>query len=475
MTGIHLSASDSLHHRWSLPRWLLLILVSAAAAAALSIPLTLGAMGVNYATTFIDRAPIKAHIKEAFDTGELNPDLWAWQGVRGRHQYNDCMILHMAVRQSSDHWRDALGPNGPGDVDNPCQALEDFVKAPSSPPPKREDAYTRYLQGHTAVAAVAASVLSIGGMRVLFSRIAVLAVGGLLAMSFWRIARGAAKRSPGSTTRAAYVAVASLTLMLLYGFGGFSMSLNHFPEDMVVLGYLWFALFTDFKKMPRWALIATHTVFGVFTAWFEFLSGGLPLGACIICYMAAADASGSRAYPALRRAATSLAAYAASFLAAFAFKMVLTAGAFDPEVWSNFAEVTHRMAGGAGGDNGEAPPTLLAMVKAMLDNANVVAAGWRELGRTLIGLSFIGFGYALFVLFRRKLSIDELIQPGLLAAGFLAICAWHIAFFPHSTVHAFFMARTLVGLYFTSILLVASVHREDLRRIFGSLAALPSA
>jgi hypothetical protein len=454
---------------WLEPAWL-----AALVSLIASIPLTLAVLEINHEATFVDRAPIRQHVADAFDSGALTADFWSPAGAvdRGSHQFNDCLILSMVLHEEGESWQRALAPRADFSGGNPCLALQAMVEAPVGAEIAPAEPYARYLHGHTAFAALLLNPFSLETARKLlgFATVVVLALltASAIFLAWRRTLRG--EGSPAAT--AGFVAVAAAAFLLFFGGGGYSMSLSHFPADMVLFAYLWFVLLVDPSRWTLPANIAVHAVFGVATAWMEFLTGGLPLGACLIAYVLASQAA-SRPSEQLQRFFVAGAAFVAAFGGAYVFKMFLTAQALGPEAWASFVEgLQHRVAGAPGSELMDKAPSLAGAWREMLWHAQNVGAGWRDLGRVLIAASFLSVAYAAIVMLRRRQWNWQLVQPGLLIVAFLAIVLWHIAFYPHSMVHAHFMVRTLVGLYFTSGMLLLCLHREQLGAMARSAGAL---
>lgn len=99
-------------------------LLGALASACLTVAL----LGANVLSTAVDRAPVRAHIAEAFAAGELDlRDHLRTDTKRGAHQYNDCLILLLIADERAPPLQRALSPLAAGVNDlGPCAALHEF-------------------------------------------------------------------------------------------------------------------------------------------------------------------------------------------------------------------------------------------------------------------------------------------------------------------------------------------------------------
>jgi hypothetical protein len=444
--------------------WLGPVWIAAIVSLIASIPLTLAALGVNYAATFMDRDSLRQHVNEAFASGQLEEIYYEPSEIdRGGHPYNDCLILHLSLRDDLNAWEHALAPRVSAVEPNPCAALKTLAETPEIALGQPASGYVRYMHGQSFFGGALISAMPLDAARVLLKIVTFAVLGSLLVFALFRCWRLNKDGKTAQATTAGFVAIAATMLLLFYDEAGFSVTLGHFIEDMVLFGYLWFALLVEPSRWTPRMNIAIHTVLGVLTAWMEFLTGGIPLCACAIALVFASQAAGPNANEQLRRFLVAGAAFAAAIVGAFAFKMFLTAQAVGPDVWADFGgNLQSRMVNsGQDAASGKAVGLINAWQE-MAWYADRIGLGSRMLGRALIGASFLAVAYGVFVIVRRRMWGEKLVQPGLLIVGFMAIVLWHVAFYPHTSVHAVFMVRTLVGLFITAAALIVCLHGEQL-------------
>jgi hypothetical protein len=446
------------------------LVVTALVAVAAAIPVTLLLLALNLASATIDRDPMRAHVAAGFADGALDPDPQRITWIpRGIDQWNDCVILMALVDEPGPALRQALSPqrlvkdSGP---QNACDALQWMV----SNKPVSLEPYHRYLHGPVTLAAPMMAMFSVAQARSLLGWAVTLAGVGLALASLWVLARAGRRGDRETAARAMFVGFAAVCLTLFSGQGLFAMSFTHFPVAMALYAYLAVALIVDFSRLSLGAHAALHAAFGAITAWIEFLTGAAPLGACLILYMADAQSPSSRPLP---RALQALGAFGAGFLTAFVVKLAITYAVFGQAVIDDFgAGLGHRVAGASGGDIGEAAIGPLDAVKKLYWHAAYLGGGSEQLGRLLLIASGLGLAWSALLIFRRRLRGEALVRPVLLLGAALVIVAWHLIFFPHSFVHAWFMVRTLVGIILPAGALVLWLHRHDLARMAGSATGL---
>jgi hypothetical protein len=454
--------------------WLAGFIASASLKAAIvAIPLTLLLMVVNFASTFVDREPIRAHIAEAFAEGQLIRDPFGERRDIGYNQWNDCLILSMIVRDDvGTNLSRAMGPFWREGA-NPCADLQDYMTAKTSgaPLPPAGESYSRYLHGDAAIVPIFINVFSLDMLRTLFSFFTLANMIALIAVSCWYVGKSARAADAGGVSRGSFVAVAAVCLLMFFEYNRYSMGLSHFPNDSLLVGYLWLALFTDFGRAPIRSVVVVHAVFGVLTAWTEFLTGGLPLGFCLIAYMFAANAGGANALAVGKSSLAGLFAFLAAFVAAFAVKVGLSAVVNEGSINLFFSTLTRRMAGQVTDQPVDSQFNFIAMLERFWWGAGRVGGEWNMLGRLMLFSAFASVAWSVVIVVRRRMKATERLQPILLFVAFGTICVWHIAFHPHTANHDF-MIRTLVGLYFPAVMLVLCLHRVRLGALARSAAAM---
>ena len=438
------------------------LLVACFVAAIVAVPLTIGALGLNLAAQNVDRGPIRAHVLQAIAEGDFKGQMADARGrARGADPWNDCAVMSLVLDQEGRRIERALAPRW-APMGGACSNLARTLRGEAV----TDQRYPRYMHGLVAVAAPLTALLPISEARALLERMSIIAAVGLCGLALVRM-RGAARREDRPLAiRAVFTLGAGVMFLLCFGLGDFGMTLTHFPTAMTLMGYVALGLMVDFGRQRPVYVLAAHAALGVLIIWFEFLTGGIVMAACLVLYMAAAWSRGLKDLgPAVRCLAALLTAVATTY----AVKMALTVAVIGRPVIEDFrTNLATRVAGGEGFD----PVDLFETASALLFHARYVGAGSDALGKILIVGSLIVMVWGLAVAARRRLHGDALVRPLLLGAAFAVTGAWHLLFFPHSEHHAWFMVRTMAGLILPAGMLLIWLHRKELAATLTAVAGL---
>lgn len=357
-------------------------------------------------------------VGEAFSGGALVGDYLAGDTRRGKHQFNDCLILGMALDQRAPVRELAVSPTIPfAHADDVCEALQ-LGQADGS------EFYHRYLHGHTTLVRFLLPVMSVEQIRGLYRMaITVLLLAGI-GIGMLRIARGQAVREH------AVFLVTLLCFSRFFGLEMFGQSLGHGPADAVLVGYIGFLAVSVGKLSARSGALAA-ALFGALTMVFEFLTGGLPLG------LAAVLGLSWFALKAEERSVAAVALGAASYLMAAGMaavtKLAAVATVFGPQALAAIgSSARERVSGALDPVFGER--TLLGSI---LSNMEALAPGLGPLSTAMLVVALAAGAWAVRLHWRR----DEVL---LLAASNLPILLWPLVFRQHMTIHAWFMDRIFV-------------------------------
>jgi hypothetical protein len=198
----------------------------------------------------------------------------------GSHQWNDCLIIFMAVDQRGDRDRLALAPlltrfDGPLSVTtNPCGALGAFDKG--AKPNSDLYHYDRYVPGAVVLLRYMLPRASISEVRGAYRKALTSFLLGALALALVGLARG---RDPA---RFAVLAVSSVVVMRYFGLESFSQSLGHGPADAVIAAYLLALCAMAFGRGGIGLALVAAAVFGALTIIFELFTGGVPIGLAMV-------------------------------------------------------------------------------------------------------------------------------------------------------------------------------------------------
>jgi hypothetical protein len=223
--------------------------------------------------------------------------------------------------------------------------------------------------------------------------------------------------------------------------------------SLYVLGVV--VLGARLESLGRFA--AYNAVFGALTMYFEFLSGGAPMGLALVLSIASAqtlDRGGD-----FKRIAFAAACFALGVVTIYAVKQTATAMIFGADV---FTASGSRLESWMDGANPWQTTTQLFWQLREL-------TGGSQAGGVLLALSAIAaFFYSLFNLNGKGFQARAG-HWGLVCAALVAP-VWWMVFRLHSYVHAWMMVRIIIGFYAASFFLLANIHREQIARGFERLA-----
>ncbi len=418
---------------------------------------------VSHLTLSDSTDAVRQGVREAFATGDLQLDPYPTFDTRiGRHQHNDCLILSYFFMPYSSPIERVVSPIAPF-AGNACAALQNLAQG--EPPGAETGYYHRYLHGHRVVAAALVEPFGVGGARsvLYYSCYGILFLG----ICGFLLRYAAPQRSPASRSLLSGhngvedLAAAALLVpfLLFYGLPYYGMSFSHGPADITLfvflVGGLWFNLLT--ARAAVFAIVIA--TFACFTAYFEFLTGGAPIGVAALIGVLVVNSLRVQDAELLRsRIWSGIAIYIAAFIAVFAIKVVAAAIVFGPDVVTDFASQLKTRISGNYADSVDVEKTLawgfdprghdtysiysvIFLVAKMVYSSSYLAYGSLLLGALLLVASGGGIVFMLIRQWRRP--ADKLGSARLwgLAASAAVIPGWYLLFLNHSIIHASFMIR----------------------------------
>lgn len=402
---------------------------------------------------WLPRAHLDQRIRDAFTSGELADNDWPWlESRRGFNQYHDCSVLQMISNGDAHRWAAAVGPlmynRNRGETDR-CATLRTLVTEGPNTASYMVYRYTRYWHGYNPVAAALLWVMDLGNVRTVLK----LTVYASLALLI--VAAGLRQRP--------LLAVATsiaLTGALFWGIPYFGQSLTHGPGDaFVILGIVGLLAWRE-RAGSMSTLVPLCAVYGAGVAYLEFLTGLLPTAAGLLVptvYVIARLRPAPENEPARagRLSLVALLAFALGGLLTVAIKQALAVAIVGPDAALTFAEYLHRYINpspGASlrhfGETWSSPkdPLLVSSAKAVeavLSQGYVLTYGSQTGAIILYAASVLAWLAAGFIAVRRRArwAISDLLG---FAAGAAIVLAWILTFQTHSTIHKWWMVRTLL-------------------------------
>lgn len=429
-------------------------------AVALPIAALLFALFVlaNRASLGRDLPVAEAQVRAAFADGALQKVDWlpGDTGI-GRHQYNDCLILYMAIDQQATLDQLTASPIKPAPAASQtmCGALEAYVAGDKAA--GRTGAwYHQYIHGHTMLARYLLPHLPVEAIRNLFHSIQTLLVLAGITVAMVALAQ---RRRP---VESLFWLIAFLAFSRWFGLESYGQSLSHAPSDAIILGYVLFLTGAAVRGgLGRWTSIIAAATFGGLVAIFEFLTGGIPLGMAIIVGGLPFALSDQPMRETRDRVVEAAAAFCAAVVICLALKILFALWVFGIDAFrESAAQLGVRL--GMGEQQRALGP--LAMVKSLTKGLNSLAAGMHVMAGAMLALAILAGGWGARVLIAsrdRKLRARawHLIASNVLLVAMLGLL-WQ-----HTIIHAWFMDRIFVWTIASGFALFAMAlgHRQTAR------------
>jgi hypothetical protein len=358
-------------------------------------------------------------VAQAFAAGALDDrNFHRGDAISGYNQFNDCLIIAMALDQRAPRRQLAISPTVPFAHDaDVCLALHRGTRNTAV-------FYHNYLHGPTVLARYLLPLLPVAQLRELYRLTLTLLLAGAIAVALRRLAGPA----DGRTRESAVLLIVLLTFARGFGLEVFGQSLSHGPSDTIVAGFLAFAVTAGPTLTPPRAVVAA-AVFGALTMIFEFMTGGAPVGLAIVIGLTwfMLRPSDRR----VRHVAQAAGSFVLSCATCAALKVAAVAAVFGPAA---LADIAHR---GAVRVAGGLPPALAGRwtVQAVAGSSEALMPGLGSLAALLVILA-AGFGARAALQLRTS-------EAKLLLWSNLPIVVWFAVFRQHTIMHAWFMDRML--------------------------------
>ncbi|MGH6926081.1 MAG: hypothetical protein ACRED5_20335 [Propylenella sp.] len=428
----------------------LAVVLAAACAVGLS-----GNYALNALLAALDKEPLRSTLRHAFEVGDLqiasalvgNSDL-------GVHQTTDCLIFDMASQETIDPalylLAGARTEGASGYFGSNCAALRDRLIGDTVV--RGSNWYLRYLHGDRAVAILLLKFLSVRELRVTL-KASCYGIFGLgivmnLLLAVWPSGGGSFSWRPDHVA----LALIGVPFLTFFGIPYFGQSITMAPAAFVVgLFLMAVSVLVWLNRLTERTAVFLAIGYGLLTAYFEFLTGYAPVGACVLLALGAIIGS-SRAmslWQLTRWTTLTVGAFASALIGMFALHQVVTA-AFHPlgkQILLSFLfALSVRMGGTTESAGGEVITPI-----SFTDLGNALLAHLPHLGvfgeTAAFGIILASLGLCLFltcdILVSRLTLADK--ACFLLASGsFLPVGLWILLFKNHTVVHSSFMVRLLV-------------------------------
>lgn len=346
----------------------------------------------------------EARIAEGFAQGSITGDDLLRGDTRiGANQFNDCLIIGMALQQSAPRTKLAISPTVPtGGMS--CAGL-----ARSQP----RIYYHNYLHGQVTLLRYLLPALSIDHIRFLYKLVLQLLLLVGIAVAMFRLSKRDA-----DWQKNAFVLIVLICLGRAFGLETFGQSLGHGPSDIVLVGYVVVASFA--ADVSERAAVVSAAVFGALTMVFELLTGGLPLGLAVIV--------GLLSFSDVRALVLSATAYLVAACTVFAAKIAAVAYVFGNIEY--LGGIVLRTVGNTPSFMGDR-----SFGQAIIGSMDALMPGLPALANGILILAIVFGAYGLW----RNPSR----QAKIVALSSVPIFGWLAVFHQHTIIHAWFMDRML--------------------------------
>jgi hypothetical protein len=397
----------------------------------------------NRASLGRDLPLAETHVRQAFATAALQNEDWLVGNTDiGRHQYNDCLILYMAIDQQAPASQLAVSPIKPVQRtdETMCGALRAYAFGDHAAG-RTGLFYHQYIHGHTMLARYLLPLASVEQIRTAYHLTqSLLVIAGIL-IAMATLARGAALARGQRTTENLVWLIIFLALSRWFGLESYGQSLSHAPSDAIILAYLLFLGTASARGgLGRRASLIAAALFGAATAIFEFLTGGIPFGLAIIIGGLPFALRDAPPREIAEQVVEALGAFCAAVATCMALKLLLALSVFGLE---SFRESASQLGVRLG--MGEQQPDLgpIKLAKSLVKGLNSLAAGMHVLAGAMLAAA-IGFGaWSARVLFASGNPTLRARAVHLLLSN-LAIVAMLGLLWQHTAIHAWFMDRLFV-------------------------------
>ena len=408
----------------------------------------------NHASLGRDLPTARAHVAQAFASGVLqDQDYLDGNTDIGRHQYNDCLILRLALDQRASRDQLTVSPlvQVPVPPRGECQTVHGFI---TWEPPVGTVFYHRYIHGHAMLARYLLPILSVAAIRNLYHTTLTLLVVAGIVTGLVALGRG---RRP---VQGLFWLIVFLAFSRWFGLETYGQSLGHGPADIVLIGYLLFlAIAGTIGGIGRRTALISAALFWALTITFEFLTGGIPLGLAAVigglpfAWNARAEKSGPIV------PFESLIGFCASIATVMLLKIALVLRVFG---WDSMREdaLQLRMRMGLDATRGETHDLGLAlMAKKLAKGINGLAPGMHVMAGAIVVIALLAGLWGARHMLRSAAPVMRERTIALLASN-AAILLMLVGFWQHTMIHAWFMERTLVWTIATGFALFALACRE---------------
>ena len=429
---------------------------------------------LNFLLFSVDKEPARVHLRHAFESGELGiQNSLKLSSTLGVHQTNDCLIFDMASRDASDRlmYTFAAPLSSVRPTSGRCESLRSSLFAEPMVS-IREGWYLRYLHGYRPVAIGLLRFFEVHTarqiMKVSSYGIFVLLCAINLGLLLRRRARKIVDRGGNEL---AYIGLGAC-FMALFGLPYFGQSISHAPAIVTLGTFLIVWSVFDYRRLltlRRCALLVI--VYALFTAYYEYLTGYIPVAVTLICLLVAIGSQPSKGFRDLASRLVLLQGLFAGCIGAVLALNLLFTAAFSGRgnVLGGFLKaLLFRMSDERASALHEAAQAVAEPHLRFVEVLDAVASRLPHLGMPdrLTGMALIALALGILLVglveaWLSSHSRDAKWRTTLIAGSVIPLVIWLLAFANHTYIHASFMVRIVVSVFAAAVVMLAWLQRNS--------------
>ncbi|MEO6255744.1 MAG: hypothetical protein ABIO69_02945 [Sphingomicrobium sp.] len=390
-----------------------------------------------------DPAIFKERIAHGFAAGDLveNP-FQEGSTTIGSHQWNDCLIIVMAMDERGDPARLALSPilmdfgATPSVSTNPCAVLSALNQGAT--PNGNLYYYDNYPHGAVVLLRHLLPYREIERIRADYRNLLSALLIASLALVMVGLARGQNMRG------FAAIGVTSVALMRYFGLESFSQSLGHGPADAVLAAYTLALAAMAFRPTGLALAVVAAAVCGALTMIFELFTGGVPLGLAMVIGLTPLVVR-----PAVRpgvaataSAATFLGAGAIFYLLKMAAVMMIAGGGIAGDALAEAFRLTIFVPDGVRKDG----TGFATAIRETFHSVDTLTGGMGLIAGATIAIALAAGAYGFVQVWRSERSAAVRGQALMLALSLFIPPLWCVFFLNLMINHSWFTDRIFVWL-----------------------------
>jgi hypothetical protein len=419
-------------------------------------------------TILIKNDTLKAAVIDAFESGELVFEPYLGNDSRrGRYTVNDCLILQ-GLLVGRDEWRKfSLQSTTIQDPEKGvCATLKSYVQGEidSTSLKKYEYSYSRYYFGARIFVGWGLAVMSLENMRILLRGSIYLLIFITIVVSL----RGLLKGGAHNNFLYATTGIFSLGWLLSYDLWYYSPTLAHAFSELSLVGFMVYSVLT---RPPRsnFMLYMPAIVLFILTAWFELLTGAMPLAIALAVAINFAHRYGENKAlsQALQLWGVGVLIIVGCMLALLLFNAIFGEAQSLEKFVKHLAirMNLHLLLGLSIDERWRIPEnlhnyTLKEVWQAVIYHLPMLTGSLKWLAQVVFGVS------ALVLLLALPLSIFKQRYQSLFIPLSIGLCVvlWYLSFANHTVIHAWFMVRLMVLIPISAFMVLVFIFFENSKK-----------